>query len=398
MREGLPEPLPVLHCVVRGLLRLMVGESEGDTVWLGDTLALRHCEGLAVGEREALGDLELSGALAEGVVVKEAWEGVKLGLVVGTLLGVGSAEAAGVGVPGALLREPEPLAEGQAVTLAQELELPPTKPPATSMPRVDCVGLGRGVSEALDGTEAEGTDGVLCAEEEAPSAGEPVGGTLPESAGEAELAGERLREVESLAVTVGVEVTLGEGEVVREAAEEAVARGVPVALPPVMVGLPLLCGVALTVSETEEKGVAVPEVRLAVGEREAVEQALPLPTALEVGSGEREAEEALLPVEETEGENDRAPDRVSRGAVSEAEVVGLTRGLEVVDGVLAAGGEGERVAPAASEGVMVAQAEELPVAVTQDVAVGLGVKEEETEAVPGRAQPVGLPEGVVEGE
>jgi hypothetical protein len=165
-----------------------------------------------------------------------------------------------------------------------------------------------------------------------------------------------------------------------------------------MVGLPLLCGVALTVSETEEKGVAVPEVRLAVGEREAVEQALPLPTALEVGSGEREAEEALLPVEETEGENDRAPDRVSRGAVSEAEVVGLTRGLEVVDGVLAAGGEGERVAPAASEGVMVAQAEELPVAVTQDVAVGLGVKEEETEAVPGRAQPVGLPEGVVEGE
>jgi hypothetical protein len=179
--------------------------------------------------------------------------------------------------------------------------------------------------------------------------------------------------VESLAVTVGVEVTLGEEEVVREAAEEAEARGVPVALPPVMVGLPLLCGVALTVSEREKKGEAVPEVRLAVGEREAVAQALPLPAALVVGSAEREAEEALLPVEETEGEEDSAPDRVGRGAVGETEVVRLTRGLEVEEGVLAAGGEGERVAPAASEGVMVAQAEELPVAVTQDVAVALGV-------------------------
>ena len=92
----------------------------------------------------------------------------------GTAPATSTLAGAGVGVPGALLREPEPLAEGQAVTLAQELELPPTKPPATSMPRVDCVGLGRGVREALDGTEAEGADGVLCAEGEAPSAGEPV--------------------------------------------------------------------------------------------------------------------------------------------------------------------------------------------------------------------------------
>ncbi len=145
--------------------------------------------------------------------------------------------------------------------------------------------------------------------------------------------------------------------------------------------------------------MAVAEERLPEGERVAVAQALPLAAAaLGERSAEREAEEALLPVELTEGEGECVAERVSRGSVGEAEAVGLVRGLGVVEGVLAAGSEGVGVAPAASEGVAVAQAEGLPVAVTQAVRVALGVSVRDTEAVPGRAQPVGLPEGEVEGE
>ena len=114
-----------------------------------------------MGLREALVERELSGELAVGVVLKEAREGVKLAEVEGTLLMEGPPEVAGEALPTPLLLEPEPLSEGLALTLGQPLEEPPTNPPATAMPRVDCVSEGSVVKEEVSCAEADGHEGVL---------------------------------------------------------------------------------------------------------------------------------------------------------------------------------------------------------------------------------------------